>query len=307
MLRNALIVGILFVFSSISFANPGFFGTFTNASNDISVIADAGDITSPEFSSATIDGSTFVVNWSENCTQGTGYDDSDLDLDMSVTGSDVALTYVSGDGTSQWTYTAASAAVEGETVDLDFNGDADSIEDGAGNDLAALNSESVTNNTSGTCTVDNDGAIVTLNSSTNNTNGQAYSDVWIATQITVDANTTVTEYSLNIYNATTDNTIVLLYTDSSNSPGSEVADTSVTKNGGVISDTLAYTSFVLTVPKSITTASYWIVLHSSSSGSTYWQRGDDAGKNRAYSTNAGVAWTVVNGSSYNAVLMGCQP
>lgn len=109
---------------------------------------EAEDTTAPEFSSATIDGTIVVINWSESCTRGTGYDDSDFDLDMSVTGNNIGVTYVSGDGTNQWIMTSASAAVNGETVDLDFNGDTDSIEDDAGNDLEALISETVTNNTS---------------------------------------------------------------------------------------------------------------------------------------------------------------
>jgi hypothetical protein len=107
----------------------------------------SGDTTPPAFSSATIDGTTLVITWSEACTQGGSYNDNQLDLDMSTTGSNIAVTYASGDGTDTWTYTAASAAVNGETVDLDFDGTADSIEDGSGNDLAALTSETVTNNT----------------------------------------------------------------------------------------------------------------------------------------------------------------
>jgi len=121
-----------------------------------SKVESGGDVTAPEFSSATINGTALVINFSEAVTRGTGYNDSDIDLDMSTTGSNIGVTYVTGDGTSQWSMTAASAAVNGETVDLDFNGDADSIEDAAGNDLAALVSETVTNNTSAGYDIEDD-------------------------------------------------------------------------------------------------------------------------------------------------------
>jgi hypothetical protein len=106
------------------------------------------DTTPPEFVSATINGTAVVIDWSEPCTQGTGYTDSDFDLDMSVTGSDIGVTFDAGDGTDQWTMTAASTAVNGEDVDIYFNGAADSVEDDAGNDLAEfIPDKTVTNNT----------------------------------------------------------------------------------------------------------------------------------------------------------------
>lgn len=107
------------------------------------------DVTPPQFSSATISGTTVTVHWTEACTRGAGYNDTDLDLDMSTTGANIGVTYVSGDGTPDWVFTAASPAVTDETVDLDFNGDANSIEDGSGNDLAALVSSTVLNITFG--------------------------------------------------------------------------------------------------------------------------------------------------------------
>jgi hypothetical protein len=106
------------------------------------------DITPPEFSSATINGATLLVNWNENCTRGAGYANSDFNLDMSTTGNDIGVTYVSGDGTTQWQFTSASSAAPGETVDLDFvDAGGDSVEDDSGNDLADLTSETVTNTT----------------------------------------------------------------------------------------------------------------------------------------------------------------
>lgn len=105
------------------------------------------DSTAPEFSSATVNGTALLVNWNEACTRGAGYNDNQLDLDGLTAGDNIAVAYQSGDGTFQWSYTAASAASNGDTINLDFDGTGNSIEDGAGNDLAALVSSSVTNNT----------------------------------------------------------------------------------------------------------------------------------------------------------------
>ena len=151
-----------------------------------SSVGHASGAAAPNFSSATINGTALVVNWDESCSQGASYANSHFNLDMSTTGSDIAVTYQSGSGTAQWSFTAASAAVNGETVDLDFDGTADSVENGSGIDLGALSSESVTNNTpaggptpdiywdatSGlTLTNYTDGDTVTLNNATRDSSG----------------------------------------------------------------------------------------------------------------------------------------
>jgi len=140
MMKRLLIVAFVLLYAGIGIAGPHAI---------LAVIADrrGSGVVDPEFSSATINGTTLVITFTQSVSRGTGYDDTDIDLDMSTTGTNITVTYVSGDGTSQWTYTAASAAVNGETVDLDFNGDADSIENGTGLDLAAVVSGNVTNNT----------------------------------------------------------------------------------------------------------------------------------------------------------------
>lgn len=104
--------------------------------------------TVPTLTSATLgtDGETLTLLFSEAVTQGSGYADSQLDLDASVTGNDIGLTYVSGDTTNTHVYTAASVVDEDETVDLDFDGTANSLESSTGGDLAAISSVSVTNN-----------------------------------------------------------------------------------------------------------------------------------------------------------------
>ncbi len=114
-------------------------------------IASSPDVTAPEVSSATINDTAVVINFTEAATQGANYLDTYWNIDGTTMGADVGLTYVSGDGTASWTMTAATGAISGETVNLDFvpGATADIVEDAAGNDLAAITSAAVTNNTSG--------------------------------------------------------------------------------------------------------------------------------------------------------------
>ena len=102
----------------------------------------------PELNSAVIstNGTTLTLTFSAAVTQGAGYADADWDVDASVAGDNVGVTYVSGDGTDTHVYTLSSTINDGEVVNIDFNGDANSEEDGSGNDLAAIVSDSVTNN-----------------------------------------------------------------------------------------------------------------------------------------------------------------
>jgi len=104
--------------------------------------------TAPVMDSATLaaDGETLTLVFDQAVTQGTGYADTDIDVDASVTGNNISVTYSSGDGTDTHIYTLGSVVNSGETVDLDFNGDADSLENGTGDDLAAIVSGAVTNN-----------------------------------------------------------------------------------------------------------------------------------------------------------------
>ena len=113
------------------------------------------DVTAPTVSSTTANADALVINYDESVSQGAGYADAGIDVDCSVTGADITVTYVSGNGTSSHTYLLTTPAVESDVCDLDFNGDADSLEDAAGNDLAAIVSGAITNNTpaaGGSCT-----------------------------------------------------------------------------------------------------------------------------------------------------------
>ena len=112
-------------------------------------VTGGADVTAPELVTATIDsaGTSLTMAFTEPVTtDGAGYHDADLDLDCTSGGDDVALTYSSGTGTNTLVYTIASTILGEETCNLDFNGDADSIEDVANNDLAAIVSGTVYNN-----------------------------------------------------------------------------------------------------------------------------------------------------------------
>lgn len=105
---------------------------------------------SPKISSATIsaDGTTLTLTASEALTQGTGYDDTDFDIDCSAAGNDLAITYLNGNGTGALVYEIGSTIRVDETCNLDFNGDADSLEDFDGYDLAAIVNQAVVNHSS---------------------------------------------------------------------------------------------------------------------------------------------------------------
>lgn len=111
-------------------------------------LRDEVDVTPPELSSAVIasNGTTLTLTFTESVTQGIGYSDSDWDIDASVTGDNIAVTYSSGDGGTTHTYTIDNEIQVGDTVNIDFNGNANSEEDNLGNDLIAIVSGSVTNN-----------------------------------------------------------------------------------------------------------------------------------------------------------------
>jgi len=108
----------------------------------------AADVTAPLLSSATVaaNGTDVTLVFDEAVTRGAGYSTGHFNLDGTVT--DNALVYVSGDGTSTWAMTATTTITSTtyETPNIDHGGAANSVEDGTGNDLAAIVNGSVTNN-----------------------------------------------------------------------------------------------------------------------------------------------------------------
>lgn len=108
----------------------------------------APDVTAPTISSVTVgtDGDTVTIVFTEAVTDG-GLDGGEFDIDCDGdSGANNVLVYSSGDTTNTWVFTATSTVQSGETCDLDFDGDADEAEDGAGNDLADVTDGAVTNN-----------------------------------------------------------------------------------------------------------------------------------------------------------------
>jgi hypothetical protein len=107
----------------------------------------AEDTTAPQFSSASINsaGDTLTVNWTEPCNQDTDWQNSDINLDVSGGSTDIALTYSSGNGTSQWIFSIGELVYENETVNIDMTDGADAIDDDADNNMAAFTDQSVAN------------------------------------------------------------------------------------------------------------------------------------------------------------------
>lgn len=119
------------------------------SADDIGAYEYSGDVTPPELSSATLasDGKTLTLVFDEAVSQGSGYADANWDMDCTVAGNNISLTYISGNGTSSHIYKNYDAPVHvGDTCNIDFNGDTDSEEDNSLNDLAAIVSDNVTNN-----------------------------------------------------------------------------------------------------------------------------------------------------------------
>jgi len=112
-----------------------------------------GDTTAPVLASATIasNGQTLTLVFTEagsDVNQGSNYNDNEWDIDSTQKGNDIGVTYVSGNGSNTHVYTINQTIYVGDTLNIDFNGNstADVLEDEAGNDLAAITSGSVTNN-----------------------------------------------------------------------------------------------------------------------------------------------------------------
>ena len=113
----------------------------------VDIGAYGSEATPPEVASVSIDadGTTLMIVFDENVSQGTGYDDADWNIDCNISGDDIGITYVSGDGTGAHTYTIDQTIGMGEVCNIDFNGDVDSMEDESLNDLVAIISGAIIN------------------------------------------------------------------------------------------------------------------------------------------------------------------
>ena len=126
--------------TTLAYAVPADYGTW----GDPPTLG--SDTTPPTVTSASVNGSTVTVNFSETVVT-TGYDSGDFNLDCTLpTLTDVSLSSPSGSGTTR-TFTSLIAIVYGQICNLDYVGSTDDIEDSAGNDMVAFTNSSVTNNT----------------------------------------------------------------------------------------------------------------------------------------------------------------
>ena len=104
-----------------------------------------GDVTAPTVVSATVPNgapNTVVVVFSESVTATTA------GWSFRRNASNWAVSSVSGSGTT-WTFTMATSAASGETIDRSYNASTGNTLDGAGNELGAFTNASVTNSISG--------------------------------------------------------------------------------------------------------------------------------------------------------------
>ena len=107
------------------------------------------DITPPAFSSASIatDGTTLTVVFGEATVVGSG-GSGGMTISVDGGGSQTA-TYSSGSGTTSLVYTVPTV-YSGETVTVSYTNPGDGLEDAAGNDVATISAESVTNSSTQT-------------------------------------------------------------------------------------------------------------------------------------------------------------
>jgi hypothetical protein len=103
------------------------------------------DGTAPTLSSATIPaaGDSITLAFNEAVSIGAG---GSAGWVPTLTGGASAMTYASGDGTSSLVYTLARTVEVGETGTLAYTQPGDGVEDGSGNDLSAIVSAAITNN-----------------------------------------------------------------------------------------------------------------------------------------------------------------
>ena len=102
------------------------------------------DAIAPVYQSSAIaaDGDSISITYGEAVTVGAG---GNTGYTISASGGASTLTYSSGDGTTTLVYTLSRTIDYGETITLSYTNPGNGIEDAAGNDVANLSAESVTN------------------------------------------------------------------------------------------------------------------------------------------------------------------
>jgi len=101
----------------------------------------------PTISGVLVDanGTKVTITFSAEVTQGSGFDGTEFNLDISGGATDITMTYVSGDTGAAHIYTAGQTILASDVVNLDCDTDADALENGAGADLEDINDVSVSN------------------------------------------------------------------------------------------------------------------------------------------------------------------
>ena len=138
--------------TTIAALTDDYFGT----SRPVNSVYDMGayeyETGAPTLTSATIssDGFTLTLAFSENVNQGSNYADNEWDLDCTINGNDIGLTYVSGDGSTSHIYKTSKIIYRSDwdtcNIDHNANDTADVMEDDSDNDLAGFEDTAVTNN-----------------------------------------------------------------------------------------------------------------------------------------------------------------
>lgn len=251
------------------------------------------DTTAPTLTSTTVssDGVTVTTVFSEPVNK-TSYTTGDLNIDGTVTNNN--LTYSSGNGTNTLVWTAASTIMSGETLDIDFNGAANSIEDLAGNDLAAITNASVFNGSSQSGFTQRD----TVTGTSSGTNNFCFdSNVYLAGNFTAGGTYTITKAVLPMKKiaSPTFNIQAAIFTNNSGQPGTLVG----TASGIVLANTLS-TSFAdvtfTGMSASLTSGTvYWIVIFSNNAPGDFtnyaiWDSISGGGSDFSYKSPDGSAW-----------------
>jgi hypothetical protein len=131
---------------SVSGQNPRTLSVDAGSTASTTFSVSCEDTSEPTTESASVNGAgtQLTIVFSEPVSRGNQYDDDQWSLTQD--GTDVSITYVSGDGTDTWTFNLASAAFQGATLLLDQSAGDFDVVDAAGNDLSAFDDFEVANN-----------------------------------------------------------------------------------------------------------------------------------------------------------------
>lgn len=157
------------------------------------------------------------------------------------------------------------------------------------------------------CTTDNDGKIW---EPTTQNGGGSSSVTWVASKITISANSTITMYkSKETDDAATGNIKMLLMNhDAVNDQPDEtsiVANSTITKNNGDIPGTPTVNEYVLPSTFNLTVGTYWLVSQEENGMARGQFFSSSSGNRACYSNNSGSTWTCTADYSYDMEVWGC--